>query len=85
MARFQRLDKDAHYDPGRWPGLLHFAPLALKATTLFFVQSRSIFVNQKIFFLQTAGDSRRVLLQHQRIDFNQITIDLYHFKKFLRV
>jgi hypothetical protein len=38
--------------------------------------SRSIFVNQEIFFIQTPDDSRSILLQHQRIDFDQINIHL---------
>jgi hypothetical protein len=36
----------------------------------------SIFVKQEISFLQTADDARSVLLQHQRIDFDEIDIDL---------
>jgi hypothetical protein len=30
MTRFQRFHDACARDPGRWPGLLHFAPLALK-------------------------------------------------------
>ena len=37
---------------------------------------RSIFVNQEIFFLQAPDDARGILLQHQRIDFDQINIHL---------
>ena len=36
----------------------------------------SIFVKQEVFFVQTADDARSVLLQHQRIDFDEIDIDL---------
>lgn len=39
-----------------------------------------IFVKQEIFFVQTADDARSVLLQHQRIDFDEIDIDLDHFR-----
>ena len=38
-----------------------------------------VFVKQEIFFLQTTGDARRVLLQHQCIDFDEIDIDLHDF------
>jgi hypothetical protein len=36
----------------------------------------SIFVKQEVFFVQTADDARSLLLQHQRIDFDEIDIDL---------
>ena len=38
-----------------------------------------IFVKQEIFFVQTPDDARSVLLQHQRIDFDEIDIDLHDF------
>jgi len=40
----------------------------------------SIFVKQEIFFVQTADDARSVFLQHQRIDFDEIDIDLDDFR-----
>ena len=42
---------------------------------------RSIFVKQKIFFLQTADDTRGVLLQHQRVNSHQIDVNLYDFSR----
>jgi hypothetical protein len=40
----------------------------------------SIFVKQEIFFVQTADDARTVFLQHQRVDFDEIDIDLDDFR-----
>src|SRR4029079_19765297 len=34
IPRFQRLETDTHVVLGRWPRLLHFAPLALKNKAL---------------------------------------------------
>src|SRR5438270_319922 len=42
---------------------------------------RSIFVKQKIFFLQTADDACSVLLQHQRVNSDQIDVYLYDFRR----
>jgi hypothetical protein len=33
IARFRRSANVPELSPGRWPGLLHFAPLALKTTS----------------------------------------------------
>jgi hypothetical protein len=40
----------------------------------------SIFVKQEIFFVQTADDARSVLLQHQRIDFDEVHVDRDDFR-----